>query len=450
MGDGAASVALGHPDLPGMNDLAERLGRRPVIGIVSISPIADDPRVRRQGDAFHDIGWDVKVFGQAGKVDGLPAWPIATPDDARALPVQPSMPRTDYVPSRLRRLLLRPLQYLGAAAYRTQRSELGYNLRLLSVYLDGGLAEQVYWSLNSAFWDIYELARGHRADFWLGNDWTSLPIVARVAAEQGVPYAYDTHEFAAEEFNERRSWHYLQRPIRLETERRFIRGAAAVTTVSEGIAERLQTVHGLTRKPGIVRSTPAYQQVAFRPTGERIRVLYHGAVWEHRGLEECIRSVASWRPEFDLTIRGPVSDAYRGILEAEIDRANVRGRVEIVPPVRMTNLVSEASVFDVGLFALPDHSLQNTYVLPNKFFEYTMAGLALCMSDLREMSLLIGQYQHGVTFGGIAPEAIASAINGLSQASIDKMKRSALRAARELSWEREREHMFREYDALFS
>jgi glycosyltransferase involved in cell wall biosynthesis len=438
-----------YADLPALTTLAARLGRRPVIGIVSISPIADDPRVRRQGDAFYDIGWDVRAFGQAGRAEKPPQWPIFTSEYAKELAIKPTMPATHYRPALWRKPVVRLLRYLEAAAYRSKRAQLGYDLRHLSVYVDPGMAETVYWTLNSAFWDIYALGQMHKADFWLANDWTALPIAARLAAEQKVPYAYDTHEFAAEEFNERRSWHYLQRPIRLEIERRFIREAAIVTTVSDGIAERLQDVHGLSDRPITVRSTPAYQNFPFRPTSELVRVLYHGAVWEHRGLEECIASVPSWRPEFHLTIRGPSSDAYRAALEKKICSLGIGDRVEIVPPVKMTSLVQEASVFDVGIFALPDHSLQNKYVLPNKFFEYTMAGLALCVSDLPEMSGLLRKHNHGITFPSVQPEAISVAINSLSRAKIDEMKQCSLVAASELSWENERMRMFGAYDKLF-
>lgn len=430
--------------------LARRLGRKPRVGIVSMSPIADDPRVRRQGDAFHDAGWQVKAFGLPGRMALAPKWPIETPDDAAVLPDKPTMPITDYETPLLRRIPIGLLKL--AQQYQTRRlqHQRAYELRLLEVFVDPGLAERIYWSLNGTFWDILALATRFEADLWLANDWTALPIGARVAGKQGVPYVYDTHEFAAEEFNERRSWRYVQRPVRVETERRFIRDAAVVSTVSSGIAQRLQAIHGLSATPLTIRSTPAYQEVPFRPTGERIRVLYHGVVWEHRGLEECIRSVASWRPEFEFTIRGPISDSYRALLEAEIKAAGVGGRVHIAPAVPMVDLVREASEFDVGLFALPGHSAHNEYALPNKFFEYTMAGLALCMSDLPEMTKLIRQYQHGIVVAGMEPQAIASAINSFDREKIDGLKQRSLAAARELCWERESSIMLDAYLSMLS
>jgi glycogen(starch) synthase len=97
--------------------------------------------------------------------------------------------------------------------------------------------------------------------------------------------------------------------------------------------------------------------------------------------------------------------------------------------------VREAAEFDVGLFALPGHSLQNFHVLPNKFFEYTMAGLALCVSDLPEMSRLLHGYELGRLIADVTPQAVAAAINGFDRASIDRFKQNAGKAALELNWE---------------
>lgn len=437
----SASTA-GTQEWPALRGMAARLGRKPVVGIVSMSPIADDPRVRRQGDALHAASWEVHAFGQPSHSSPRPAWRIEplTPGASAARP-----PALSAIPRDWRSAVVRGLRLSAAILEQIASPDVAYKARLLTVYADPRQAERVYWSSNRNFAALYALASTCRADLWLGNDWTSLPIVARLAAEQGVPYVYDTHEFAAEEFDERRLWRYVQRPVRVETERTFIRNAAVVSTVSDGIAERLRVLHDLPDKPLTIRSTPVYQAMPFRPTGERIRVLYHGAVWEHRGLEACIRSVASWRPEFDFTIRGPISEAYRAILESEIDTAGVRGRVHIVPPVAMTDLVREASVFDVGLFALPGHSQHNEYALPNKFFEYTMAGLALCVSDLPEMARLIEKYDQGVLMTSVEPAAIAEAINSLDAARIDSFKRQSQTAARELCWETEQVKMLSAY-----
>jgi glycogen synthase len=111
--------------------------------------------------------------------------------------------------------------------------------------------------------------------------------------------------------------------------------------------------------------------------------------------------------------------------------------VTFAQSVPLVDLVRRASEHDVGLFALPSHSLQNVHVLPNKFFEYMMAGLALCVSDLPEMASILKRHSLGVLIETVAPEAIAVAINQMNRVAIDTYKRNALTAAQEFNWENE-------------
>lgn len=310
------------------------------------------------------------------------------------------------------------------------------------VYANPKHADVTYWMLNDQFEKIFALASQHRADIWLANDWTALPIARRLAAEQGVPYAYDTHELAVDEYAHRLRWRLLQRPVIASIERGGIAGAVVTSCVSQGIADRLHALYGLPEKPLLIRNMPHYAAHAFRACPEPISVLYHGVVNSGRGLEACIDSVALWRPEFQLTIRGPGPTAYIESLETRIRSAGLEGRVALAPPVPMTELVKEAALFDIGLFALPGYSAQNVHVLPNKFFEYTMAGLALCVSDLPEMTALLRQHGLGRSIPDVSPQAIAAAINGFTRAEIDSCKQHSLEAAKLLNWETESKRLF--------
>lgn len=409
-------------------DRATTRGERPVICILVLAPIVDDPRVRRQCDAFHRAGWEVVGVGLAGGRSDPPEWRVVTPhppvDAAAAAAASPSPGEKAAGPPRR-----------GGAARLI--GALRRRLRLLAVRLWPRLALVVYWDYSSNIRDIYGCARRIKAAVWLANDWSMLPCAARLAQEEGGIYGYDTHEFAVEEYAEKPKWRLVHRPLVAALENAFIRNAAIVSAVSEGIAERLDQRYRLPQRSMTVRNTPAYEAVSFRPTGERIRVLYHGLVAIGRGLEQAIDSVTAWRPEFDLTIRGPGDLAYVDELRQRIERSGIAGRVSLVPPVAMTALVREAAAFDIGFFALPGHSRHNEFALPNKFFEYVMAGLALCVSELPEMARLVRQYDLGVTIPRVLPGDIAAAINRLDRAFIDRCKRRALVAARELCWERE-------------
>lgn len=431
------------------------------IGLISVSAIADDPRVRRQGDLFWERGWDVVAVGLSGARSKPPEWlclevpPLdaervgatlaAThePDDHAAAGQASSGPpdEPEPAPSRARRLWRTLPKPLRRAAYWTVRSALRL-ADVAGVYLREDRAVASYWRINDRFARIYRQAKEQKADIWLANDWSALPIVRNLAAEQGVPYAYDTHELAIDEYAHRWRWRMMYRPVIAAIERAGIAGAAATSCVSQGIADRLHQFYRLPEKPMLIRNMPRYQAQPYRPCGETIEVLYHGIVYEGRGLEACIDSVALWRPEFRLTIRGPAPAEYLEALARRIQSAGVAERVVLAPPVPMIELVREATHFDVGLFALPGHSQQNVHVLPNKFFEYTMAGLALCVSDLPEMTALLRQYELGRLIPAVTPEAIAAAINGFDRAAIDACKARSLAAAKELNWEAEADRLF--------
>lgn len=443
--------------------------RTPRIGLICFSAIGDDPRVRRQGDLFSERGWKVLAFGLPGARSRPPEWQIleiepegvrsidevsltagAAPADERrnARDILRKLPRWLYWrgvrpvlvagKNALRSVLPDTLVRAGS---RTARRALRA-IDVLRVHVVPSHAYASYWTLNDRFRKLYDLAAQHRVDIWLANDWTALPIARRLAAEQGVPYAYDTHELAVDEYAQHLVWRLTQRPVIAAVERDGIAGSAVTSCVSQGIADRLHELYRLPDKPLLIRNMPRYEAHPYTPCGETIEVLYHGVVNVGRGLEACIDSVVLWRPEFRLTIRGPGPADYLEALAARIKTAGLSDRVMLAPAVPMIDLVREAARFDIGLFALPGHSKQNVHVLPNKFFEYTMAGLALCVSDLPEMTALLRQHDLGRSIPDVTPQAIAVAINDLDRASIDIYKRHALEASKLLNWEAEADRLF--------
>jgi len=388
-------------------------GVRPVVCALSVSDILRDARVCRQCDACHDAGWQVFAAGLGTAPAKQRRWTLlAAPAAASTGP---------DAPTRSGRLVRRSRTALSLLRARMQPSH----------------ALRFFWDTWPEPRIVYQAARRVRADLWIANDWTALPIAARLAAERGGRYAYDSHELAVDENEQRRAWRMWNRPVVRAIERRLIGGAAFVATVSPGIAEELRRRYRLERSPLVVRNTPSYGSVPFRPAGDRIRVLFHGIVVPGRGLEECIDSVALWRPEFDLSIRGPGAPSYIDSLRRRIVERGVAERVTLLPPVAAGALVAEAAAFDIGMHPLPGHSRHNRLSLSNKLFDYIMAGLALCVSNLPEMARLLRDYRLGVTIGAVEPGAIAQAINGLDRPRLDAFKRNALLAARELCWENE-------------
>lgn len=390
------------------------MSERKRVGLLSDSVIADDPRLRRQGEMLVAAGYDVIAIGQGQARSRNPDWPIRV--------VDPNLASLDLRDSGGVRGLLRKARRLCDTAI---------------LAADPDHARRIYWRLNRRYAAMLALARQEKVDFWIANDWSSLPIALALEAETGAAFGYDTHELAIDEYAHNLAWRIRHRPIVRHVEALGMARARFVTCVSDGIANRLSKLYSLTKCPTVVRNMPNYAASPLRRTEDPIRVLYHGIMTPGRGLEASITSVSEWRPGITLTLRGPGDPAYLGQLDRQIESLGLTDQVALAPPVPMTELVAEARSFDIGLFVMPDTSLQNHHVLPNKFFEYVAAGLVICVSDLPEMRELVDRFALGACIRSGAPADIAAAINALSTAPLDDLKSNALAAAKELCWERE-------------
>jgi hypothetical protein len=419
------------------------------IGVIALSRILDDPRVRRQCEILCANGYEVFAIGQDDvRQEAVPWTIVRKPQSDSDMSkggsfVERWRRRFNQNPRELAKIFLSlpvavllRIKPIARVLHRLILVARAQRCRFQPHY-----AQEVFWSWRGDLSDLYEKAKHLKCDVWLANDWTALPIAARLANENGGVYIYDTHEFALQEYQERWVWRISQKPMVAALERSFIYGARFVTAVSSGISDRLTAIYGLSKPVVTIRNTPRHVATQFRPTPPLIRVLYHGIVAPGRGLEAAIDSVSAWAPDRELYIRGPVGAEYLKSLKRRIADAGLQSRVFVIPPVPMTELVSAAAEFDVGFFALPGHSLHNQFALPNKFFEYTMAGLALSVSRLPEMELLMKEFELGTTFAEVQPGCIAAALNAMSRDEIDRFKRNALKAAKTLCWEKEGEKL---------
>ncbi|HWA21451.1 MAG TPA: glycosyltransferase [Caulobacterales bacterium] len=416
--------------------------------LLANTPISDDPRVRRVGDLLNANGWAVVGIGLSGGRSSPPAWPLRTvqwppaPSPAPSPPAQPP-------PSPAWRKALRE-SFIGSVLMHTYIGSIK-NMRaakrdaLRRFGTPEAVERYIFWQRYPHLLQMRDIACAQtQPGVWIANDWNMLPIAAAAAAHVGGCYVYDSHEFAIEEYAQDRVWRRTLRPIAAAVERNRICGARLVTSVSPDITEALRRIYSVSAPTETIRNVPALECHAFRATGAHIRILYHGALAPGRGLEQAIDAMNMIRPEFDLTIRGGSTFAgYPEQLQARIDQLGLAPRIRLEAPIPMTQLVSAAAIFDIGLMALPGHSAHNRFALPNKVFEYMMAGLALCVSDLPSMRSVVEGAGAGVLIPDVSAETISQTINSLTRGAIDGYKQAALRAANTYNWEQEGRRLLR-------
>jgi glycosyltransferase involved in cell wall biosynthesis len=94
---------------------------------------------------------------------------------------------------------------------------------------------------------------------------------------------------------------------------------------------------------------------------------------------------------------------------------------------------------DLGVFVTTLDTPQRYLTMPNKLFEYIGAGLAVLVSPAADMRALVEAYGVGLVSVDAGPQAIAAAVNSLDLASVERFRKAARKAARELCWEVERD-----------
>jgi glycosyltransferase involved in cell wall biosynthesis len=271
-------------------------------------------------------------------------------------------------------------------------------------------------------------------------------IGARLA---GARLVYDSHELATGVPYRDGGWARFVAGI----ERLAVPRAAAVITVSEGIADRLTERYRLRGRPVVVRNVCALPAAA--PPG-RLRavvgnaplILHQGAAAPDRGCEVLIRALALV-PGAHLVFLGDEGEpGFTAGLRELVAASGVAERVHFLasePPERLLASTAEA---DVGVSLLQDTCENHRLALPNKVFEYLTAGVPVVVSDLPELRRLVDEYGIGWAVPPADPEAVAAGLRAALAARGDAALRArGENAARGLSWREERRRLLAVYGA---
>jgi glycosyltransferase involved in cell wall biosynthesis len=232
-----------------------------------------------------------------------------------------------------------------------------------------------------------------------------------------------------------------------------------VITVSPPIAQEIRKRY-CTAEVTLVRNTPVYRAVARTdrlrrylkiPSNVRI-ALYQGTLQADRELHRLVRASRYLEPNIVIVLMGEDADGVQSELEALIDSEGLADRVKIVPPVPYTELLDWTASADIGLIIFPvDGSEGLRMCLPNKLFEYLMAGLPILATPLDAVSDILRTYDVGQIVSSLLPADVGAAINAMmaDAAACERMRHNALSAAqRELCWEKERQQLITLYSRI--
>lgn len=360
---------------------------RPRILCISFSPIASDARVLRQIAVLAE-GADVTTVGYGAHPDGV-AEHIEIPVQLASLP-----------------------QTLGGVALLGLR-----RFRLVELHAP-------------AIKRAHELLAGREFDLIVANEARALPLAHAIAGK--TPIWGDMHEWAPEERTNVLSWRLLVAPYMRWVCERYLPVTDAVTAVNSSIADLYQEHCGVTAE--VVRNTRDFSNLKPSPVeAGKIRMVHSGGAVSGRGIETLISAALALDERFTLDlflVRAKGQDAYWNMLRA---RANGSPRITFHDAVTPAQLPAALNPFDVAIYALPPQTTNDRLMLPNKFFDFVQARLALVFGSALETDRLIREHDLGITVDGYSAEQLVAALRGLTPESVNQFKGNAHKAARALS-----------------
>lgn len=299
-------------------------------------------------------------------------------------------------------------------------------------------------------WKAYRFVQKEKIDCVNIHEVALLPLVILLKlGSRKTLIIYDAHELETETVNCRG----IRQRILRQVEKALIHSVDHVFVVGDAIRQWYIDKYGI-QNITTIRNLPLPQMVAASdklrtiyqvPPAQKI-LLYQGILTEGRGVGKLIRF---FKEQADLPAV-LIFMGYGPMEETITEAGKTDPRIIYHPAVPPSELLSYTASADIGLCFIENVCLSYYYSLPNKMFEYMMAGIPVCVSDFPEMSAIVNRYGVGMV---THPEnadftgKMNSFIRGF--APTPELKNKLKQAAAELNWVPEAEKMIGVYKKLY-
>lgn len=322
-----------------------------------------------------------------------------------------------------------------------------HRIKLISRCVGKGLFFQLIQYIEFSF-RVFLFCRNKKIRMLNIHSIALLPLGYFIKLLRRCRLIYDTHELETETKEKSYKKRFL-----IIAERLFIYRCDKVFVVSESIADWYANKYNI-EKPIVVMNVPVVSNITktnyFRDhfgisESQRI-ILYQGGLSPGRGVELLLNAFKQ-RVGQDAVI---IFMGY-GPLDKEIKQgASMSDLVFFHKAVPPHDLLTYTAAADIGISYIQNTCLSYYYCMPNKLFEYMMAGLPVLVSNMKEMSSFVTQYKVGVIIKEESPEAINQAIDEMLAMDLSEMKTNARNAAVRFSWDVQERKMLQAYRTMFN
>lgn len=361
--------------------------------IICFSDLSRDPRVRRQIKWLSDMGFQLTTIGDAPSGQ----------EDCRHFSSAVPPPKSDFI-------------------------------RKVSMVfkISGQGFERYYWNQPKIKHcsRILESLRQENFDLVVANDIDCLPLAIRYKNSK---LLFDAHEYYPEQRADEWKWRLFFRKGITAACRQAFPHVDGFTAVNQAIAKKFSDEFGIPL-PKVVTNASSYCDLSPTITSEdTIRLIHHGIGNPSRGIDMMIRLFNTLDDRFRMDlILIPGDKKYIDRIKKIVEKTP---RIRCLSPLPFDEIIPFLNRYDIGLFFFKPIHFNIAHCLPNKFFEFIQARLAIAIGPTSEMKRHVDHYRCGVVSSDFDPRSLAARLNALSSNDIMEMKRQACMAARELNAE---------------
>jgi glycosyltransferase involved in cell wall biosynthesis len=298
---------------------------------------------------------------------------------------------------------------------------------------------------------IYRVVIGYKdSDILHCNDLNSLPIgvIVKKFFNKNVKIVYDAHEY---EINDRPNESQYSIKIKYFFEKRLIKYADRVITVSDGIAKEYVKLYDI-EKPALVLNTPPYKSIekksifrkTFNISEEKTIFLYQGGLSGGRGIEILLETFKRMDNSKSVIVFMGYGVLENIIVESSKEYKNIYYHPAVSPDI----LLDYTSSADFGILFYENNCLNHYLCSPNKMFEYLMAEIPVIVSNLYEMRRLIEDNSIGIVAKANTPKGLDIAIKEAIELDREELHNNIQRVKTIYNWEEQERVLLKVYEDL--
>lgn len=274
---------------------------------------------------------------------------------------------------------------------------------------------------------------------------SSLPAAVAASAFTRVPMIYDARELETETNGLRG----VNQAFARRVEKTLIRHCDAVLCVADSIADWYARAYHIPR-PFVVRNIPDVRAQSTFGESEVLRArlgiprealvfIYCGGLYHGRRVEQMIRVFQRVRQDRHVVFLG------FGPLEGLVKGASaVHPNIHFLTAVPPSEVLAQVACADVGIVGVENSCLSYHLSLPNKLFEYLLAGIPFLAPDYPEMRRVLNTHHCGWVVGE-TEEEWREAVEGLDKGKTLGNRKLVLAARKAFSWKNEEERLVEAY-----